>query len=136
MGTLSTFPHISLLSTSYVVKTFHPFPYHQKRMFNRCSYRAIIMLTAQIDILFLAGSNKLGQEQSWHGGWIPESKTSDPSFGCAVVKNLGITPEVARSSPTQMYFIKKICFVCLFFRFGRPNLIHSLPVCKLSMDVH
>ena len=90
-----------------------------------------IILTVQIGILFLPGSKKLGQDHSWHSGWMSESKTSDPSsslgyifsdvyfshymertfnnrqqkqsvsFGWAVVRNLRITPEGPRSSPTK-----------------------------------
>ena len=47
---------------------------------SECLTHAVTSPIKQIDnMLFLAGSKKLGQVQSWRSGWIPESKTSDPS---------------------------------------------------------
>ena len=59
---------------------------------SECSTHAVIWritqqttyIITQIDMLFLAGSKKLGQWQSLQSGWMPGSKTSDPSssLGC------------------------------------------------------
>ena len=68
-------PHIELLSTIYVVKTFHRFPYHQ----STCSSFANHIDWTNWHAVISSGSKKLRQDPYWQSGWMPESKTSDPS---------------------------------------------------------